>query len=54
MLTVRKKTGLTEQLYFERQFSQAGGWEKILFLYSVMHTSFIVPSRNRTVKCRLS
>ena len=28
MLTVREKTtGLTEQLYFGRQFSQAGGWE---------------------------
>ena len=34
MLTVREKTtGLTEQLYFGRQFSQAGGWENIISLF---------------------
>ena len=49
MLTVRKKiTGLTEQLYFGRQFSQAGGWEKYYSLFSYdhfLHRSVYEPDR---------
>lgn len=45
MLTVRKKiTGLTEQLYFGRQFSQAGGWENSKEKYHFLIQLQLLPS----------